>query len=278
VIILFGIMNGGAALGFFLDMRARRHVIHRLRDPDAGFFVAPGDPDCLLWRFQLEELHDAIDAPAGSAVALSEITGIPFARLRAALPDEMVVAPMSCALGRRSCFSITGMQQALPMQRQLTRRVKKLSRSASSGAAADVPRVPDAATPRRLDSSTTVSASRARLEELVGTALVLGYIQAACLMPVVQLAQHRSAAKRYFGDARTPAGRTFDHTCTDFVTMMSPGARYGDAARRAVRSRCLTCCIGCTLQHNNIPCRHPGRQAQVAAARAHVEAAPVAGR
>ncbi len=57
----------------------------------------------------------------------------------------------------------------------------------------------------------------------VGTALVLASLQAATLMPVVELAQHVSAAKRHFAGVTTPAGKPFGQLSTDFVTMMSPG-------------------------------------------------------
>jgi hypothetical protein len=61
------------------------------------------------------------------------------------------------------------------------------------------------------------------MEEFVGTALVLAYLQASSLMPVVELARRCAAASRFFAGMNTPAGRSFDVTRTDFVTMMSPG-------------------------------------------------------
>ena len=73
VIILFGIMAGGAALGYALDARARAHTVERLKAPEAGFTAVPGDPDCWVWHLQLDELLDELDAPSGTAVVLSEM-------------------------------------------------------------------------------------------------------------------------------------------------------------------------------------------------------------
>ena len=222
-------MNGGAVLGYALDARARGVVVRRLQQPEAGFCTPRGDPECWLWRFTLDPLQDDIDAPSGSAVVLSAILGVPYVRLRTALPDEMVTSALSSAIGRKHAFSLDGMTAHLPQQEKLLDHLRHSRRMNDAvGASAWFKRNPNkvvadgecddlsahAATPREAT----------RLDELVGTALVLGFLQAACLMPVVQLAQHRSAACRYFGSDTTPAGRTFDRTCTDFVTMLTPGA------------------------------------------------------
>ena len=222
-------------------MRARTHLVARLKTREAGFSVAPGDPDCFLWRFQLEELVDEIAPPGGTAVVLSEIMGIPFARLRAALPDAWLTSAMASALGHKSCFSLSGMNNALPLQKALTQRMRTKRVSSTGAAPASAASSPSrASNPGASRLEELVAASVAdtscdavgkepplpkatHLEEMLGTALVLAYLQAACLMPVVQLAQHRSAAKRHFGSARFPNGRSFNVTCTDLVTLMSPG-------------------------------------------------------
>ena len=56
-----------------------------------------------------------------------------------------------------------------------------------------------------------------------GTALVLAFLQAASLLPVVELAQRKSAAAAYFDGVETPAGWDWAHTQTDFVTLVGPG-------------------------------------------------------
>ena len=251
VIILFGIMAGGAALGYVLDARARKRTIERMKAPEAGFSAVPGDPDCWVWRLQLDELNDELDAPSGTAVVLSEIMGLPFARLRAALPDELLGTPLSAALGRKQAFSLSGMV-SVRMQ-QTSKRLSTRGASLSKVAAGDDEDTEAAAVTTEASGDAAV-----RLEEMVGTALMLGFLQAACLMHVVELAKRRSAANRHFHGVLTPNGRGFDTLCTDFVTMMSPGAcmpackqpcfklltAYSQATSTPAASGCHACACG----------------------------------
>jgi hypothetical protein len=229
VIALFGLMNGGALLGYVLDARARSDVVARLCQPDAGFRNPNGDSNCWVWRFTLEPLVDDIDAPSGTAVTLSAIMGIPYVRLRAALPDEMAASGLCNALGRKEAFSVSAMTQTLDLQRKLTRRIGNTqriskvhelsggtSRSFSNGSSKVAASDEDGALKPTKQGAPN-------LEEFVGTALVLAYLQASSLMSVVELARHISAATRFFEGVTTPAGRTFEVTCTDMVTMLSPG-------------------------------------------------------
>ena len=93
---LFGLMNVGAALGFVLDARERRFVLAKLQTAELGFRITP--EGAWLWRFSVEPLQSERDAPTGTAVALAELLGVPYSRLRAALPDE------HRAGGSRSCW------------------------------------------------------------------------------------------------------------------------------------------------------------------------------
>jgi hypothetical protein len=52
---------------------------------------------------------------------------------------------------------------------------------------------------------------------------VLAFLQVSSLLPVVELAQRKSAAKQYFSDTTTQAGWSFDKITTDFVEMLNPG-------------------------------------------------------
>ena len=220
VVILFVIMTGGALLGYTLDARMRADVVERLKTPEAGFTYTPGDPHCWLWRLQLDTLQDDLDAPRGTAVVLSEIMGLPFARLRAALPDELLTSSLAAALGRKHAFSRSGMV-SVHLRQKSKQRGTRIS-SFAEEAAANAETVLAAA----------ASETALRLEQMTGTALVLGFLQAATLMPIVELAQHRSAAKRHFAGVATPSGRAFDVLCADFVTMLSPGARGARGTRR----------------------------------------------
>ena len=329
---LFGAMCLGAAVAAALDAAQRRRVVARLTAPNGGCgYRLAKDGVTRLWRFHLDPLPSEIAAPTGTAVQLASIIGLPFARLRAALPDEFFTSPLCAALGRRHGFSAEGMNAALELHRELLQNAAKveapgcirtatLLEQISSSAAARVPRhsfmarrdslwregsrsvetrrtsmwregvelenvaaeVPgdagafgqagswpktveasdvfwtdlDAIVPPAYKSDEAEEAelqmvrarrdsvrvllrqapdatrsttrlqlgdkSRIALEEFVGTALVLAFLQVTQLLDVLTLATWRQAADIYFSGVATPAGRSFDETVTSFLTLLSP--------------------------------------------------------
>jgi hypothetical protein len=250
VIALFGAMNVGAAIGSAQDARERHKVVRKLREPEAGYRQT--EAGAWVWRFHLEPLQDDIDAPSGSGVRLTAILGIPFVRLRAALPDELLTTTMGDALGRRRGFSVEGLMQCMPLQEELMSTIRRpLERLSSSSR-----RLSASSSTRRISETTAADAAeradrlakqaaqeqaaqerhRVRLEELVGTSLVLAFLQVATLVPVVQLAQLKSAAKAEFDGVLTPFGWDFEKTQTDFVTLVSPGSLNG-RSRWLLRAR-----------------------------------------
>ena len=251
VISLFGIMNLGAALGFILDTRQRRGVVQRLQRPDAGFReTAEGT---WLWAFHLDALSDELAPPRGSAVVLTSIFGVPFARLRVALPDGLFTSDVASAFGRQHCFSISGMVGAVNTHKALLRGKKQDTTvnpaEDEQGVCVDFKRKPsnrrciefrlsatsavlpdtEHATPVVIGrddhdpSRLAADSPQHVLEELIGTALVLAFLQVAALMPVAELGQRKSAAKRHFAGILTPAGRDFEYMQVTFQTLMSPG-------------------------------------------------------
>ena len=243
VCCLFGGMNVGAAFGYAMDQRERAAVAARLRHPACGFRVA--HDGTWLWRFGLDPLQSEMDSPSGPAVQLATVLGVPFARLRVALPDEFFTTDLCAALGRRHGLSASGMQAAKVLHRTLLSAPKRAHKSAHVAAAP-----PDAVqqSPSRRDAlraeagaacKTTGAAlaeeaeaalhwdmdSTAALEEFVGTALVLAFLQCAQLLPMVELARRRAAAAAHFGDMTTPApaSRSFAETTKTFLTLLTPG-------------------------------------------------------
>ena len=207
-------VNVGAAVGGIMDRRERRHYLERLQQPHMGYRVAEGG--AWLWSFSVQPLHDTLDAPTGPAVELCELLGIPFARLRFALPDEMLSWDMSVALGRTYAMSKSGWDMAAQdLKEKLPSFFGSFRRSRSVRLS-------------HMDPATVAAAELARqemltMEEFVGTAVVLAFLQVAALMPVAELAERGSAAAQHFDSVRTAFGRDFNTTRTDFVTLLSPG-------------------------------------------------------
>jgi hypothetical protein len=117
VIALFGGMNLGAAVGALMDQRERADVNARLRTAACGFRVL--EDGTQLWRFALHPLTEELAPPQGPAVQLSLVLGMPFARLRAAMPDSMFSSDLSAALGRRHGFSAAGLNLCAALHRDL---------------------------------------------------------------------------------------------------------------------------------------------------------------
>ena len=117
---LFGAMCVGAATAAMLDAAARRRAFKRLTASDGGCgFRIARDGVTRLWRFHLDPLPSEIAAPSGAAVQIASVIGMPFARLRAAMPDEFFTTPFCAALGRRHGFSAEGMNAAAELHREL---------------------------------------------------------------------------------------------------------------------------------------------------------------
>jgi hypothetical protein len=144
VITLFGLMNlgaaqrsslaplrraahacccAGAAVGFVLDRRERASVTEQLHDPACGFRVTGAGT--YLWRFALNPLPEELAAPSGPAVELALVLGMPFSRLRMALPDELFTTDVHAAFGRRHGFSAAGMIAHAPLHKELLSKPRK---------------------------------------------------------------------------------------------------------------------------------------------------------
>ena len=105
VIVLFSVMNVGALIGWWQDKRERSTLVEGLQSPEVGFRIS--SEGAWLWAFSLHqptdnELASSLQrTPRGPAVRLTELMGVPFSRLRLAIPDEALSWRMGDALGRR---------------------------------------------------------------------------------------------------------------------------------------------------------------------------------
>ena len=108
VIFCFAGMNAGAVVGFALDMLQRRATLARFLTDEAGFVAHPDG--AWTWVFRQQPCTLAVEAPAGSAVRIAWLVGIPFIRLRAALPEELLSGTVAQALGRKAGLSVAGLR------------------------------------------------------------------------------------------------------------------------------------------------------------------------
>ena len=267
VISLFGFMNVGGVVAFFMDMSERRATLQKLHAPDTGFRELPDGT--WVWRCTQAPLTQAVQAPAGSAMVLASIFGVPFVRLRAALPECLFAGSVGQALGRRAGLSVHGFDEARDdniavMQQLLSelpccggfapKRAKipaLLAAELPDAEAAFSPRAfsprakelrpprsaqlraapPVASMTRLLDLSASVAgeaAADATAEELVGTALVFAFFNNAKILPVVELSDRRAAACEHFRGVRLrDVDFDFEQMLDMFIVLLAPGNLSG---------------------------------------------------
>ena len=102
--------NLGALIASIMDLGEKRKTLAALQTPECGFQELPGG--VWTWTCEQEPLTEAVQAPRGSAFALSAVMGLPFVRLRAALPEDYFAGAVGAALGRRAGLSVRGLQDA----------------------------------------------------------------------------------------------------------------------------------------------------------------------
>jgi len=225
VISLFGVMTLGAVFGMVSDGRERQRLIAKLQDDDAGFRET--DDGAWLWRFSLDGGKDD-GCPAGPAVRICAIIGVPFARIRVAIPDDMATWTSGAALGgNNAALSVSELEGTLHSK---SRRLTDFMRSGI-----DDNESPPAFTPRSMSLLTASSvhavddtpvtpfshaihAPHAPLDEFLGTALVLACLHAQLLMPLERVKALSAAARRHFAGVHTLAGRDWDFVKDTFTS------------------------------------------------------------
>lgn len=123
VLIMFFTMNIGALAGYFIDKAERRSVLLRLRTTKAGFSELPNG--LWTWSCVQNQLTQDVQTPTGSAWELCSIFGLPFVRLRAALPQELFDGSVGQALGRRLNLSMRGLAETKEQNIKAMRQVMR---------------------------------------------------------------------------------------------------------------------------------------------------------
>ena len=263
VMSLFSVMNVGAIIAFFLDVQERRATIAKLLQPEMGFDELVGG--VWTWRCVQEPLTRAVAAPAGSAMHLASVLGLPFVRLRAAIPECAFAGSVGQALGRREGLSVNGLIEArdenVAVMTQLLQalsccgmsreRIPAFSAdddstrkdengkslapqdSTTHNMLASAPEVHtiDAGTELRHNLSIMRHAdeeSDATAESLIGTALVFAFLANAKVLPVVEYARRFAAASAHFAGMKVHGiDRDFEALHAMFVVMLSAGNLTG---------------------------------------------------
>jgi hypothetical protein len=176
IVVLFSGMHVVAGLGYIQDTRLRASLLASLRAPRAGMAAVPFEAGAVhVWRFQQTPLREGeVGAVRGSLVALAAIVGLPVARLRCALPEELLPgAPSAHIVGRAAGLSPAAMKK--PQHRAKVKAAMRaamgsghadLELMAAPAGAADAPaRAPRASEPEAAPPTPVSPAAAAEAEE-----------------------------------------------------------------------------------------------------------------
>ena len=244
VVCLFTFMNGGAVIGYYQDASERKRTLHTLLQPALGFTELPGD--LWTWRCTQSPLTRAVQAPAGSAALLARVLGLPWVRLRCALPELLLPGSVRQALGRRAGMSVLGLNEereehdaamvqltramaCFGGQQQMHERIPAFDTDGAKGvsaarvSASRSASLAHVAAEAREQPEAVFDANKAA-ESMVCTALVLAFFTNAHTLSVEDLARRIAAASAHFCCMELPGcDHTFDTLLSCFLVMLSPG-------------------------------------------------------
>ena len=254
VVILFGVMNAGAVIGVYMDMSQRKSALLAFQRPEMGFTEHP-DGELWTWRCVHEPLASAVGPPTGTAVHIARALGMPFVRLRAALPEALVAGSTGHALGRHVGLSVAGLETAHEQNMAVMTALRqsfscfaggqrdKIPEFGADAAALQLPatksgapeRIPAfndsaerALSAKKPKAAEAAAASHSEHDEvaerMVGTALVLAFMANAKTLKVTELARRVAAASAHFrGVTVRGIDHDWDWLYACYLLMLSPG-------------------------------------------------------
>jgi hypothetical protein len=114
VIGLFGLMHVGALVGRVQDGTEQSSTMAQLRSRSLGFAAQKGG--AWAWRCTQDAVSAERQGNSGSLVELARLIGMPYIRLRAAIPEALlpgsVAAATGCAAGLSAAHVLTGTGKA----------------------------------------------------------------------------------------------------------------------------------------------------------------------
>ncbi len=211
VVGLFGAMHVGAAVGVVQDRVEKRVHLARLQEPALGFC----EQDCGAWTWEFRELPQVDQKHAGdehappvhgNLIAIARAIGVPFSRLRCALPEELCAGVTAHCSGNTYGMSAKNIEEHADKRLALLRRL--IGDDEPGGAdepdSGKIPALMNAepSTRRqqleRMPSKLDARSSRA-VQCVTATALLFAVLSTRCLVPEGEVrAPYPHAAASYF--------------------------------------------------------------------------------
>ena len=121
VVGLFGMMHVGAAFGLVQDVREERAYLERLHAPSLGFV----EQKCGAWTWYFSQLplESDLGAVPGNLMEIARIIGVPFARVRCAIPEELCAGVTAQMVGRKDGLSASSIESHADERMRLLHRM-----------------------------------------------------------------------------------------------------------------------------------------------------------
>jgi hypothetical protein len=205
VIGLFGAMHVGAFLGYVQEKPERQAYMARLQDPLVGFELQA----CGAWTWAFEQLPctEDVGAVPGNFTLLARVLGIPFARLRCAIPEELLYGATHQLAGRKSGLSVSGIKTHAKAR---TKRLRIMTGGAPAAAvkvdaesedddedASDVETCPARQLSETVTVAATVDVPAQPIQRVAATALMFAAMSMRCLLRESELAERAEATAMY---------------------------------------------------------------------------------
>ena len=239
--LIFGLFIGmhiGCLAGLGVDIRRKRVVLATLTSPDLGFTALPNG--VWTWAVLQDPLTDALGPVTGSAVRLARLVGMPYVRLRCAIPEELLPGELAHVVGRSEGLSMAA-------NAQLSGDIHSLVAAAlgsgtgtaclcgpkgGTSVSAEEGRAGEAAPLSK--SASLVAIPDKALARMTSTALVFAFMWVRLLVPREQLIVRQAAASRHFAGV-VSGGNSFDTLVARFMDLLAAGlhtkARWLEKAR-----------------------------------------------
>ena len=173
-----------------LEARASSALVRKLHSPECGHAKLGEGGTVDVWHFAQEPLEGDVDAVRGSYVEFAAVAGLPYGRLRCAVPEELLSGGTDAALrhvvGRRAGLDPRASQV---VQAELSLRMNPKARASMT----------------KSDSRKTMLQEEAALgaealthEHFMSTAMALALLEEKCLLPFTELHARRAATAALF--------------------------------------------------------------------------------
>ena len=244
ICVLFGVMHIGAFIGAAMDAAGKARVLKALLSDAFAFEELPGG--VWTWSLYQQPVVSDFGAVAGPLVDLAGVIGLPFARLRCAVPEELLGGDIAHVVGRAAGLSVMACRADATAHAAHQAEMFGGGGGAFAGCCAPGSSGVTPGTSKQLAAAYDEHDAEAQKEaarvlaatdaaRVTSTALMFALMWTRMLLPREEMAQRQAAAAEHFSREHTSAG-SFDALVARFKDLLAGGnlcatAKWMDKAR-----------------------------------------------